>query len=76
MFLTAWVGVLDLESGIVTFANAGHNPPVIISGSKPAEYVRKMSGPLLAFIEDAKYAVQTVKLGIGDALFLYTDGVT
>ena len=76
MFLTAWVGVLDLESGIVTFANAGHNPPVMISGSQPAEYVRKMSGPLLAFLDDAKYAAQTVKLGIGDALFLYTDGVT
>ncbi|MBO6121426.1 MAG: SpoIIE family protein phosphatase [Kiritimatiellae bacterium] len=76
MFLTAWVGVLDLETGVVTFANAGHNPPVAIAGPKSATFVRKTSGPVLAFIDGVKYAARTMRLPPGGTLFLYTDGVT
>ena len=77
MFLTAWVGVFDLETGIVTFVNAGHNPPVVIHGQNhDAGFVRKSSGPAMAFIDGVKYTARTVRLSPGDALFLYTDGVT
>ena len=76
MFLTAWVGVLDLETGVVTFANAGHNPPAVLSGPKSATLVRKSSGPVLAFLDGVKYMARTMSLAPGDSLFLYTDGVT
>ena len=78
MFLTAWVGVLDLETGEVTFVNAGHNPPVVVSGQESREvtFVKKISGPVLAFLDSVKYSARTMRLSPGDALFLYTDGVT
>ena len=76
MFLTAWVGVLDLETGVVTFANAGHNSPAVLSGPKSATLVRKSSGPVLAFLDGVKYMARTMSLAPGDSLFLYTDGVT
>ena len=76
MFLTAWVGVLDLETGVVTFANAGHNPPAVLSGPKSATLVRKSSGPVLAFLDGVKYMARNMSLAPGDSLFLYTDGVT
>ena len=76
MFLTAWVGVLNLETGIVTFANAGHNPPVRISRGAEPEMLSAQSGPVLAFVDGLVYKPRRVKLDPGDALFLYTDGVT
>ena len=81
MFLTAWGGVLDLETGLVTFVNAGHNAPVKVKDRKagaaqPPEYVTEKSGPVLAFLDDIKYKPRTISLDPGDALFLYTDGVT
>ena len=78
MFLTAWVGVLDLETGIVTFVNAGHNPPVVVSGQERPEvtFVKKSSGPVLACLGSVRYQARTLRLAPGDALFLYTDGVT
>ena len=80
MFLTAWVGVLDLETGIVSFVNAGHNPPVRIGnrkgeGGKP-ELIRGKSGPVVAFVEGQEYKRLSLRLKPGDSLFLYTDGVT
>ena len=73
MFLTAWVGVVDLETGVVTFANAGHNPPVALPGGT---FVTEMSGPVLAFVDGVKYKSHTLRLAPGDSMFLYTDGVT
>ena len=76
MFLTAWVGVLDFESGRVEFVNAGHNPPVVRRADGSSEWVSSKSGPMLAFMEGVKYKSHTIDLEPGDALFLYTDGVT
>ena len=75
MFLTAWSGVLDLESGRVTYANAGHNPPIKV-GDGGTSYVTDRSGPVLAFLDGAQYHSYTLVLQPGDMLFLYTDGVT
>lgn len=75
MFLTAWCGVLDLETGEVAFVNAGHNPPVKSRGRK-IEWISAKSGPMLAFVDGVKYKSRTMRLAPGDALFLYTDGVT
>ena len=75
MFLTAWVGVLDLETGVVTFANAGHNPPILAGGDK-VEYLPERSGPILAFMDGVTYRARSIVMMPGDLLFLYTDGVT
>ena len=80
MFLTAWVGVLDLETGVVTYANAGHNPPVKVEGpegeGRGVGFVTPKSGPVLAFMDGVRYKPFTVRLARGESLFLYTDGVT
>ena len=75
MFVTAWIGVLDLSTGALTFVCAGHNPPVLISDGIP-EYIKRRSGLVLAGMEGVKYREQTLTLKKGDRLFLYTDGVT
>ena len=75
MFVTAWIGVLDIPSGDLTFICAGHNPPVLISDGT-AEFIRRRSGFVLGGMEGMKYREQTVTLKKGDRFFLYTDGVT
>ncbi len=75
MFITAWMGYLDLETGLVRVANAGHNPPVLIRDGK-AEFVKLKSGLVLAGMDGIAYKEQTLQLQKGDILYLYTDGVT
>ena len=75
MFVTAWLGYLDLKTGLVRVANAGHNPPVLIREGK-AEYIRLKAGLVLAGLEGLRYREQTVQMQKGDLLYLYTDGVT
>ncbi len=76
MFLTAWVGVLDLETGRIAFANAGHNPPLVLRNGELPEWLRERSGVPLACFDNATYRPRHTALAPGDALFLYTDGVT
>ena len=75
MFVTAWVGVLDLADGQLEYICAGHNPPVLITG-EGAEYVRCKSCFVLAGMEGTRFRKERVTLRPGDKLFLYTDGVT
>ena len=81
MFVTAWIGEIDLDTGVVTYVNAGHNPPIVMS-SRPgadgarAKYLRTKPGLILGMMPGMKYTSQTVTLEPGDALYLYTDGIT
>ena len=75
MFVTAWIGVLHLQTGELTYVCAGHNPPVLISNGT-TEFIKRRSGFVLAGMEGMKYREQTLTLKKGDRLFLYTDGVT
>ncbi|MBO4252039.1 MAG: SpoIIE family protein phosphatase [Clostridia bacterium] len=75
LFITAWMGYLDLKTGLVRVTNAGHNPPVLIRDGK-AEYVKLKSGFVLAGMDGMVYKEQTLQLQQGDILYLYTDGVT
>ncbi|MBQ6019101.1 MAG: SpoIIE family protein phosphatase [Clostridia bacterium] len=75
MFVTLWVGVLDLVGGEMTYVSAGHNPPVVVSGHEP-KYLKTKSGFVLAGMEDVQYRENTLKLNNGDVVCLYTDGVT
>ncbi|WP_019024004.1 MULTISPECIES: SpoIIE family protein phosphatase [unclassified Thioalkalivibrio] len=76
MFVTYLCGVLDLGTGEVRFANAGHNPPLIHRADGTYDWLKLPPGLVLGAMEDMEYPVQTVRLAPGDALLLYTDGVT
>ena len=75
MFVTAWMGILDLTTGNVQFANAGHNPPLLKRADGSFEYLRTRAGFVLAGMEGVCYRVGELTLNPGDRLFLYTDGV-
>ena len=75
MFVTAWMGILDLTTGNVQFANAGHNPPLIKRTDGSFEYLKTRAGFVLAGMEGVRYRVGELTLNPGDRLFLYTDGV-
>ena len=76
MFVTAWMGILDLSSGKLTFANAGHNPPLLKRADGSFEYLKTRAGFVLAGMEGVRYRINEITLNKGDRLFLYTDGVT
>ena len=75
MFVTAWQGGIDLTSGTVRFANAGHNPPLVMRNGK-FEYLKLKKGFVLAGMDGIKYKPQELMLEPGDVIYLYTDGVT
>ena len=75
MFVTAWMGILDLTTGSVQFANAGHNPPLLKRADGSFEYLKTRAGFVLAGMEGIRYRVGEITLNPGDRLFLYTDGV-
>ncbi len=75
LFITAWMGYLDLPTGVLHVADAGHNPPVLIRDGK-AEYVILKPNLMLAGMDGTIYKEHTLQLQKGDILFLFTDGVT
>ena len=76
MFVTAWMGILDLHTGNMQFANAGHNPPLLKRAGGSFEYLKTRAGFVLAGMEGIRYRAGELTLAPGDRLFLYTDGVT
>lgn len=76
MFVTAWMGVLEISTGNLVYVNAGHNPPLLRKAGGEYEYIRARSGIVLAGMEGIRYRANTLQMVPGDALFLYTDGVT
>lgn len=76
MFVTAWLGILDLSTGLLKFANAGHNPPLICKANESFEYLKVRSGMVLAGMEKIQYRRNEMQLSPGDRIYLYTDGVT
>ena len=76
MFVTAWMGIMDLTTGIVRFSNAGHNPPLLKRTDGSFEYLKTRAGFVLAGMEGICYRAGEITMDPGDRLFLYTDGVT
>ena len=76
MFVTAWVGEIDLASGRITYVNAGHNPPILLRADDQADYLRTRPGLVLGAMPGIKYRSQEVALAPDDSIYLYTDGVT
>ncbi len=76
MFVTAWMAIVDLKTGIMSVANAGHNPPVIKRANGKFDYEKQRAGFVLAGMEGIKYRKTEIQLSPGDQIYLYTDGVT
>lgn len=75
LFVTCWLGCVNLSTGIMKFANAAHNPPVLYDGDT-YKFLEQKSGIMLAAMEGSKYVQHQIQLKEGSRLFLYTDGVT
>ena len=76
MFVTVWAGIIDLRTGHIDFASAGHNPPAVRHSDGSVEFIKSKAGLVMAAMEETIYKPQTYDLKKGDTLFLYTDGVT
>ena len=76
MFVTAWLGIIDLEIGRLSYSDAGHENPYIIHDDGSVEMIMPSRKKLpLAAMEGTAYPVNEMKLTVNDMLFLYTDGV-
>lgn len=75
MFVTLFVGVLDLPTGLLTFCNAGHNPPVLINKSGEVGYMKIKSNLPIGLMEGFLYENESIQLESQSKLFTYTDGV-
>lgn len=74
-FITFFFCILDSTRGGLSFANAGHNPPIVVRASGAAEMLEG-GGPPLGILSMAPYCQQDIQLDRGDLLVLYSDGVT
>lgn len=76
MFVTCWMGILRFSTHTVSFANAGHNPPLVRRRGGQFEYFKSRPGFVLGGMEGVRYRSGELTLEPGDEIFLYTDGVT
>ena len=76
MFVTAWMGLLNVKTGLLTFANAGHNPPLVKQADGSFAYHKTRASFVLAGMEGIRYRKFELQLEPGDTIYLYTDGVT
>lgn len=74
MFVTMFVGVLDLQTGDLEYCNAGHNAPIIISDK--VGFLNTDSNVPIGVVPDFQYSLQKTRIDRGTTMFLYTDGLT
>ena len=75
MFVTVWVGILEISSGKLTAANAGHEYPVLMTPDGPYELYKDKHSMIVGGMEGVSYKEYELQLRPGSRLFLYTDGV-
>ncbi len=76
MFCSLFVCILDIKSGLLTFTNAGHNPPFLRKGKSSFRLIEDKHGPVLGAFDEIMYKEGTIQMESGDAILVYTDGVT
>lgn len=75
MFVTVWLGILDLKTGVLTCANAGHEYPVVRGTDGVFRIFKDRHGLVVGALAKSKYRDYEIKMMPGDAVFVYTDGV-
>ena len=75
MFVTIWLGVLDLKTGLLTAANAGHEYPVVMEPGEDFKVIKDRHGLVAGGMENYAYTEYQIQLEPGSRLFLYTDGL-
>ena len=75
MFVTVWLGILEISTGRLVCANAGHEFPALCRAGGDFQLFRDKHGFVLAGMEHARYREYELTLHSGDTLFVYTDGV-
>ena len=75
MFVTFWLGLVDLTTGHLTFCNAGHNPPVIGGGEEHGTFLDMIPNPPIGIMPGMEYINEEVETIKGRPLFIYTDGL-
>jgi sigma-B regulation protein RsbU (phosphoserine phosphatase) len=76
MFVTAFCGILDIQTGVVEFSNAGHNPPILVDQTGAAREMSVQPGLVLGVAPEYRYQVETATLRPGEMIYLYTDGLS
>ena len=76
MFVTLWVGIVNVKTGELRFTNAGHNPPYIIQDQGDLVCLDKRDGPIIGAVGGIAYKENEVGFSRNDTLLLFTDGVT
>ena len=76
MFVTLYLGILNLRDGTLVTTNAGHNPPLLKRHHGAFEWLTAQDGPMVGPMAGIAFKETTIQLEAGDELFLYTDGVT
>ncbi len=75
MFVTLVIGILNIKTGEIKYANGGHNPPILISREKGASFIQDKNEPLVGAMPNMSYTDKKLIMAPGDSFFLYTDGV-
>jgi sigma-B regulation protein RsbU (phosphoserine phosphatase) len=75
MFVTLFFGMLDPERGVLTYINAGHNPPVLLDSTGKIKTRLTLTGPAVGMLPNITYTSRQLTIEPGDVLFLFTDGV-
>lgn len=76
MFVTIFYGIYNINTGDITYANAGHNPPYILKKNGNVEALPLSKDIIVGVFDDYKFSESTCHLDYGDTIVLYTDGVT
>ncbi|MDO4531290.1 MAG: SpoIIE family protein phosphatase [Bacillota bacterium] len=76
MFVTAWMGFLNTKTGKITYANAGHNPPMVKHADGSFTCLQSAADFVLAGMDGISYHSHGLQMEKGDILYLYTDGIT
>ena len=75
MFVTVWLGILDLETGLLTASNGGHEKPILKKPNGHFEIVNDKHNLVVGFFADSPYGEYQIQLEKGSKLYVYTDGV-
>lgn len=76
MFVSYFLGILNIKTGKLTYCNAGHNPPLLIEPGGKVKKIDQLHGPVLGALEDYEYKDTEITIAPGSQLLLYTDGIT